>query len=311
VRAPRQCRAHPPRGQGPGLEGLIRPLLAGMTPVYFTFDVFAVVHAQGHVRLFLLLLQLLPVADGGSWAAAPLDKRVQDATCWAAFSILDHGKDSIDWELQGRDMSVLSVLDQLFLVVCLIELLLQVVANGLDILRKGWYLFDFLVIVAGVCSQWVLKPTMPRSQLTKISQQVLVLRMMRLLKLVRAVRLVSSFRALWKLTQSFMQRAPTMASALLMMLMTIYIFACVGVEFTAKGEWTEEEVRDLVRTRYSSLPLTMLSLLQFVTGDSISGLYYPSSVQKSALCIYFVVLLISENCKLWRSGVAAPLHERL
>eukprot|EP00419_Tripos_fusus_P070647 CAMPEP_0172893604 /NCGR_PEP_ID=MMETSP1075-20121228/148923_1 /TAXON_ID=2916 /ORGANISM="Ceratium fusus, Strain PA161109" /LENGTH=58 /DNA_ID=CAMNT_0013748495 /DNA_START=55 /DNA_END=228 /DNA_ORIENTATION=- len=58
-----------------------------------------------------------------------------------------------------------------------------------------------------------------------------------------------------------------MASALLMMLMTIYIFACVGVEFIAKGEWMGEEVRELVRTRFSSLPLTMLSLVQFVTGD--------------------------------------------
>merc|ERR1719444_430560 len=134
---------------------------------------------------------------------------------------------------------------------------------------------------------------MPEWQITDSLKQILVLRMLRLLKLVRALRLLSNFRAFWKLTHSFMQCAPTMASALLIMVMTIYIFACVGVEFIAKGDWAGEEVRELVQRNFSSLPVTMLSLVQFVTGDSISGLYHPLIVQKPALCIYFVALLMA------------------
>jgi voltage-gated sodium channel len=221
---------------------------------------------------------------------------------------------SIDWELQGKDRTILSALEHVFLAVFIIELLLNVVAHGPECLRGGWHFFDFVVIVGGVMSLWVLEPTMPGSNITKCAQQILILRMMRLLKLARAVRFLSSFRPLWKLTQSFMQCAPTMASAFLMMLLTIYIFACVGVEFIAKGEWIGEEVTDLVRTRFSSIPLTMLSLVQFVTGDSISGLYYPLIVQKPALCVYFMALLMMVTPAAWshfqRSALGARLRVR-
>jgi len=218
---------------------------------------------------------------------------------------------SIDWELQGRDMTVLSALEHMFLGVFIVELLMQVVAHGVRCLLHGWHLFDFLVISGGVITQWVLEPIIPGWQVTNSLKQVLVLRMLRLMKLARALRLVSSFRALWKLTQSFMQCAPTMASAFLIMVMVIYIFACVGVEFIAKGDWSTEEVRDLVRTRFSSLPLTMLSLVQFVTGDSISGLYYPLIVQKPWLCVYFVGLLMAVTLALMNLVTALLVEDAI
>jgi len=218
---------------------------------------------------------------------------------------------SIDWEVQGRDASVLSTFESIFLTIFILELLLQVIAKGIRCLLHGWHLFDLFVISGGVITQWVFVTTMPEWQITDSLKQILVLRMLRLLKLVRALRLLSNFRALWKLTHSFMQCAPTMASALLIMVMTIYIFACVGVEFIAKGEWAGEEVRELVQRNFSSLPVTMLSLVQFVTGDGISGLYYPLILQKPFLCIYFMALLMAVTLALMNLVTAMVVEDAI
>jgi len=218
---------------------------------------------------------------------------------------------SIDWEVRGRDTSVLSAFESIFLTLFILELLLQVIAKGIRCLLHGWHLFDLFVISGGVITQWVFVTTMPEWQITDSLKQILVLRMLRLLKLVRALRLLSNFRALWKLTHSFMQCAPTMASALLIMVMTIYIFACVGVEFIAKGEWAGEEVRELVQRNFSSLPVTMLSLVQFVTGDGISGLYYPLILQKPFLCIYFMALLMAVTLALMNLVTAMVVEDAI
>jgi len=48
-----------------------------------------------------------------------------------------------------------------------------------------------------------------------------------------------------------------------------------------------------VRMHFSSLPRILLSLVQFVTADSISGIYFPLIINKPALSIYFVLLIIT------------------
>jgi len=77
--------------------------------------------------------------------------------------------------------------------------------------------------------------------------------------------------------------------------MALFVFSCVGAEFIGKATWENEEVAELVRTHFSSVPLIMLSLVQFVNADSIAGLYFPLVAQKPALSIYFgsLILLIS------------------
>jgi len=192
------------------------------------------------------------------------------------------------------------ILENIFLVVFTVEFSLNLFVNGFSCLRNGWNMFDFLVIVGGIISQWMFVPTMSSQGLethwlVKGAQQILIFRMLRLMRLVRAVRLVSSFKALWKLTQGFLQCAPTMLSAALMVIMTLYVFSCVGAEFIAKETWEDEAVAELVQIHFCSLPLIMLSLVQFVNADSIAGLYFPLIAQKPALAIYFgsLILLVS------------------
>jgi len=203
---------------------------------------------------------------------------------------------AIDLELKQQDASFLNDFENLFLSIFIVELLLRIFVHGLKCLCNGWNLFDCFIVVVGILSQWILDPLMQlidnNSAVVEGAEQILVLRMLKLLRLVRAVRLVATFKPLWKLTQGFLSSAGTMASAAVILSLTLYIFACIGAEVISKVDWTAPEVAALVSERFSSLPLIMLSLIQFVTQDSISGLYFPLVLERPALCVYFVALII-------------------
>jgi len=203
---------------------------------------------------------------------------------------------AIDQELKNKDASFVIDVENLFLLIFIAELLLRIFVHGPKCLCDGWNMFDFFIVVAGMLSQWILDPLMKLihndSAVVQGAQQILVLRMLKLLRLVRAVRLVSTFKPLWKLTQGFLSSAGTMVSAAMILSLTLYVFACIGAEVISKVHWTSPEVADLVRERFSSLPLIMLSLVQFVTQDSISGIYFPLILERPALSVYFMALIV-------------------
>jgi len=211
---------------------------------------------------------------------------------------------TLDNEVKGRSNSALAILGHIFLFLFTTEFLLNVAAYGPAIVTHGWHLFDLVIILGGVISQWTLGPFIGHHPVVQGVEQMLILRMMRLLRLVRAVRLVTSFRALWKLTNSFLLCAPTMMSAFTLMFIILYIFACIGADFIAKAEWTDPALAELVRTHFATLPRTLLSLVQFVTGDSVSSIYFPLVVNKPVLCIYFVALIMMVTLALmYRRGL--------
>jgi len=203
---------------------------------------------------------------------------------------------AINKDLLKQDSSFANDLENLFLAIFIMELVLRVFVHGFKCLCNGWNLFDFFIVVVGMLSQWILDPVIKlidnNSSVVEGAQQILVLRMLKLLRLVRAVRLVATFKPLWKLTQGFLSSAGTMASAAIILSLTLYIFACIGAEVIAKVTWASPATVDLVSERFSTLPLIMMSLVQFVTQDSISGLYFPLVMERPALCVYFLALII-------------------
>jgi voltage-gated sodium channel len=205
---------------------------------------------------------------------------------------------AINQDLKGMDAKEANNIEHLFLVIFIIELLLRLFVRGWKGLRNAWTLFDFVIVLIGVLSQWVLDPIAQSERfknnalVLQGAQPVLVLRMLKLLRLVRAVRLVATFKPLWKLTQGFLSSAGTMVSAVVMLVLTLYIFACVGAEVIAKVSWETQFVSEFVLERFSTLPLIMLTLVQFITLDSISGFYFPMILEKPALSIYFLALVV-------------------
>jgi len=85
-----------------------------------------------------------------------------------------------------------------------------------------------------------------------------------------------------------------MLYTLLLLLLMLYIFACIGVQIITMGsDVQDEEYQDIVHTFFRSVPITMLTLIQFVCLDSIGSIYKPL-IEKSPLFMvpYFVMLIL-------------------
>jgi len=122
--------------------------------------------------------------------------------------------------------------------------------------------------------------------------QVLTLRVLRLLRLVRALRLLEQFKELWKLCNGLLRSMRTMLSVLLLVIVAIFVFACMGVDLIAESVTlnSNEETRMIVQEHFSSLPVVMLTLMQFANSDSIASIYMPICKEVPGLVLYFLVL---------------------
>jgi hypothetical protein len=184
-------------------------------------------------------------------------------------------------------------LEHFFLVIFVLELLIRSFAEGLGILKNGWFRFDAILTGVGVISSWVIEPilrnTLDGSESLGILSQVVILRALRFLRLVRALRFFEQFQEMWKLANGLMRSFRTVLSAVILMVIVVYIFACIGIELITKNTTLLEDstTAALIQTHFPSLQVSMLSLLQFTNSDSIASLYMPLVVKASYLSFYF------------------------
>merc|ERR1719469_1764533 len=85
-----------------------------------------------------------------------------------------------------------------------------------------------------------------------------------------------------------------MMYTLLLLLLLLYVFACIAIEIITLGAHSEdEEYQQIVHTFFRSIPISMLTLVQFVCVDSIGNIYKPL-IEKNPLLMtpYFVVLIL-------------------
>eukprot|EP00930_Biecheleria_cincta_P009259 TRINITY_DN11096_c0_g2_i1.p1 TRINITY_DN11096_c0_g2~~TRINITY_DN11096_c0_g2_i1.p1 ORF type:complete len:603 (+),score=96.32 TRINITY_DN11096_c0_g2_i1:34-1842(+) len=197
----------------------------------------------------------------------------------------------------GSQSPVIVVLDQTFLVVYILELFLRFFGVGVCAsLGDRWVWLDMVLVGTGVLSDWVLKPLMGAEQL----RVLMVLRSLRLLRLVKALKLMMKFRELCLLTQGLLASAGTMVYVLLLLFVILYCFAAMAMELVTKhrlasGIDENEVFAGIVATYFSSLPVTMLTLLQFATLDSVGAIYKPLIESDWFLAVYFigVILVVS------------------
>ena len=95
----------------------------------------------------------------------------------------------------------------------------------------------------------------------------------------RKLQLLVHFKTLWWLVQGLMTSCGTTLSALALLFFVIYVFACNGREVITKQDGLkfhdDEVVRANIEDIFSTLPVLMLTLTQFVTLDSVAGIYGP------------------------------------
>lgn len=185
-------------------------------------------------------------------------------------------------------------MEKAFLFIYTLELLARVMAGGFRAFWNAWFLLDFFLVAVGVLAimlRW-LGPDSPLS--IDGFEKILVFRALRLLRLVRALRMFEHFKVVWHLVYALLSAGRTVLSATALIAFTLYIFACVAVEIITKDVviLENDETYEIVQTYFSSLPRASLTLLQFVTLDSIAAVYSPLIMTRPYLGAYFASILI-------------------
>ncbi|CAK0849513.1 unnamed protein product, partial [Prorocentrum cordatum] len=133
----------------------------------------------------------------------------------------------------------LQVLEHCFLTVYVLELLIRTVGDWEECLHSMWFRLDFILVVVGVLSTWVLEPLLRVSIAADVLDKVLVIRIVRLIRLVRTLRFLKFMQPLWKLVSGLLGSNRTVTSAGVLLFGAIYVFACAGVALLGQDEdWT-------------------------------------------------------------------------
>merc|ERR1712232_150744 len=199
-------------------------------------------------------------------------------------------------ELQGEIPSWLSALEHVFLSVYIVEINLNLLARGRkESFSDYWFVFDFVLVVTSCTYSWIFRGMLSSfighgrgGILSWIVDKVLIFRLLRLLRLLRALRLVPVLRTAWSLTYGLLTSTNAMISTLALLVLSLYLFACLGIEIIAKDPIFAGD--EIVKYRFGSLLSIMLTLVQFVTMDSISMLYVPLIKKKPVLALYFLII---------------------
>jgi len=119
---------------------------------------------------------------------------------------------------------------------------------------------------------------------------LLIIRGLRLLRLVRALRMISYFKVMWRLVYSLLTAGGTMLSTTALLCLTLFISGCIAVEIiTQDSDLKNDPVTGpIVEVYFASLPTSILTLVQFVTLDSIAAVYFPLMQVKPTLVFFFL-----------------------
>jgi len=207
---------------------------------------------------------------------------------------------------------ILEVFENFFLALYVIEAALNIITRGWSCFRDPWFVFDFSLVFIGTSYQWCLKFAINEDE-GGFLQQVLVLRTLRLLRLLRALRLLPMLRVVWRLIYGLLTSTNTMLSTMALIVLMLYMFGCLGLELITKDASIQgdPELQKLVQEYFPGLYGSMVTLLQFVTLDSVSGIYGPLVRSKPALLLYFLPILLIVSISLMNMVTAVLVEGAL
>jgi voltage-gated sodium channel len=201
------------------------------------------------------------------------------------------------YEINGWSTTPFMVIEWIFLVIYSTELGLRFFAHGKDCLKSGWVCFDLFLVSTSLISMAIVEPILKNSTdegSAAALGSLMVLRMFRLGRLARAIRLIAQFRTLWTLVRGLFGNIDTVMYTFILIFIILYIFACMGIELITKSPLKEDDEvwAELVELHFSSLWLSMLTLVQFVTLDSVGAIYAPMIQRSYGLAVYFLLFIL-------------------
>ncbi|MCB8889639.1 ion transporter [Vreelandella malpeensis] len=162
----------------------------------------------------------------------------------------------------------LAYLDMAVTLFFLVEILIRMAAEPRlrDFFKKGWNIFDFLIVTASL---------IPMDE----SEMVLLAR---LLRIFRVLRLVSMIPELQMLLSALVKSIPRMGYVALLMFIIFYIYAAIG---SFLFHTVDEQL-------WGNIALAMLTLFQVATFESwATAVLYPTMEQFPYAWIYFLTFI--------------------
>eukprot|EP00927_Polykrikos_kofoidii_P072007 TRINITY_DN68184_c0_g1_i1.p1 TRINITY_DN68184_c0_g1~~TRINITY_DN68184_c0_g1_i1.p1 ORF type:complete len:547 (-),score=84.66 TRINITY_DN68184_c0_g1_i1:470-2110(-) len=187
--------------------------------------------------------------------------------------------------------SLHSFIETIFLIIYIAELSIRFVARGTQIMFEPWIVFDIFLVSVGIFSTWILEPIFNEKGSL---EEVLVLKVLRLARLLRALRICRRFDVIARLANGILNSSGAVVSTVGVLFFSLYMFACLGIEVITKDDALQSD-RTLdydLNEKFGSLFSTMLTLVQFVTMDSIAEFYMPLLARKPILSLYFIPIIV-------------------
>ena len=100
---------------------------------------------------------------------------------------------------------------------------------------------------------------------------------------------------MWRLVHGLLTSAETILAVTLLLLVCLFVAACVAVEVIAKDEDLrkyDQLTMFVIDEYFSSLLIALMTLMQFVTMDSLATIYFPLIEARPYLVLFFLPLLI-------------------
>jgi len=192
----------------------------------------------------------------------------------------------------GEIPTYLLVLEYTFLLAYLIELGLRIHAVGLKrAFISNWVKFDAVMVFAAVLNFTITMSALGGDAAASVVDNVNMLKMIRLFRLARTVRVLVQFRTLWMLVQGLMYAVLPMLWTAILMLVVIYVFAIVAMETILDRSDADADYSEAARN-FDTIGESMITLMQFMTLDSVAAVYRPLVTSNGWLIIYFLVFLL-------------------
>jgi voltage-gated sodium channel len=198
-------------------------------------------------------------------------------------------------QINGHSTTALQIVESAFLCIYIFEFACRFAAYSVECLRDNWVKFDLFLVVLGILNTWILEPAV--GETPSALSLLMVLRVLRLLRIFKTARMFKQIVDFWRLIRGLLNSATIMIYTLILLLLMLYVFSSLAVELITKhrlnmGSEPDEEFQEQVRTYFRTVPLTMLTLLQFATLDDMAKVYMPLIDKDPWLTLYFVLLVL-------------------
>ena len=163
--------------------------------------------------------------------------------------------------------SAFELLDYTITIVFLIEIIIRMIAepNMREFFRKGWNVFDFIIVAASLIP-------VDESELALLG---------RLLRIFRVLRLVSIIPELRVLLNAFMTAIPRMGYVSLLMFIIFYIYAASGSIFFAS----------INPVLWDNISISMLTLFRVATFEDWTDVMYETMEVYPFSWIYYLTFI--------------------